>query len=139
MNQRLAKTPAVEIACLDYLLTKLRTILCPTPTETSISPESLGRRTFTTFDVLNRPIAVRSPRPDRTSATPVTTSAYDVTGSLVQSTDALGRTTWRQYDALGRLTAETSPLGPLRRRPPATPAAAMRGFAPRQSAARQLD
>ena len=51
----------------------------------------------------------------------MTTSGYDVTGNLVQSTNALGRTTWRQYTALGRLTAETSPLGPLRRRPPGHP------------------
>jgi len=50
----------------------------------------------------------------------VTTSAYDVTGNLVQSTDALGRTTWRQYDALGRLTAETSPLGRFAGDPQAT-------------------
>jgi YD repeat-containing protein len=79
-------------------------------------------------------------RPDAASANPVTTSAYDVTGNLVQSTDALGRTTWRQYDALGRLTAETSPLGRLRRRArPAPPPPGMWGFAPRQSAARKLD
>lgn len=79
-----------------------------------------GRRTFTTYDALNRPVAVRSPRPDTTSATPVTTSAYDVTGNLVQSTDRLGRTTWRQYDALGRVTAETSPLGRFAGDPQAT-------------------
>lgn len=79
-------------------------------------------------------------RPDAASANPLTTLAYDVAGNLVQSTDALGRTTWRQYDALGRLKAETSPRGRLRRRPPASPAAAaMRGFAPRQSAERKLD
>jgi YD repeat-containing protein/autotransporter-associated beta strand protein len=78
---------------------------------TVITTDALGRRTFTSYDSANRPVQVRSPRPDGTSATPVTTYAYDVTGNLVQSTDALGRTTWRQYDALGRLIAETSPLG----------------------------
>jgi YD repeat-containing protein len=50
----------------------------------------------------------------------VTTSVYDVTGNLVRSTDELGRTTWRQYDALGRLTAETSPLGRFAGDPQAT-------------------
>jgi len=86
----------------------------------AVSSESHGRRTFTTFDALNRPIAVRDPRPDATSATPVTTYVYDVTGNLIRSTDELGRTTWRQYDALGRLTAETSPLGLFAGDPQAT-------------------
>jgi RHS repeat-associated protein len=82
---------------------------------TGLTIESHGRRTFTSFDAMNRAIAVRSPRPDAQSRTPVTTLVYDVTGNLVQSTDTstdqLGRTTWKQYDALGRQTAETSPLG----------------------------
>lgn len=76
-----------------------------------IAADALGRREFSNYDVMNRPVAVHSPRPDAASATPVRASFYDVTGNLIASRDALGRTSWRQYDALGRMIRRTSPLG----------------------------
>ncbi|MEI6657129.1 MAG: RHS repeat-associated core domain-containing protein [Planctomycetota bacterium] len=75
-----------------------------------ISTDELGRRTFTTYDSMNRPVTVRSPRPDSTSATPVTTTTYDVVGNPIASTDALGRVTQRQYDTLGRQISQTDAL-----------------------------
>jgi YD repeat-containing protein len=73
--------------------------------------ESHGRRTFTSYDAMNRPVSIRSPRADASSSAPITTFRYDVTGNQVSTTDPLGRTTWQQFDALGRLIGRTDALG----------------------------
>jgi RHS repeat-associated protein len=87
---------------------------------TVISTDVLGSSTFTQFDAMNRKAAVRGPRADAVSQTPLTTFRYDAAGNLVSSTDALGRTTWRQYDALNRLVSETNPMGLFAGDPQAT-------------------
>ena len=76
-----------------------------------IATDALGRRTIGTFDAMNRTVAVQSPRPDAGSQALVTTFGYDAAGRLTSTTDPLGHTAWRRYDAAGRVTGETDALG----------------------------
>jgi YD repeat-containing protein len=80
-------------------------------TTEALSIESHGRRTFTSYDAMNRPVSIRRPRADASSSAPITTFRYDITGNQISTTDPLGRTTWQQFDALGRLIGRTDALG----------------------------
>ncbi len=85
--------------------------------------DEAGRSTRYAYDALGRLIAVVLPNP-QTGANPplvngqspdagtlTTTYAYDEVGNKIRQTDAEGRVTRWEYDAMGRETARVLPLG----------------------------
>jgi RHS repeat-associated protein len=86
--------------------------------------DALGRNTSFLYDQLNRPIqtlnwatptpaaATNLPASSGPAPEPLRTSyAYDPLGHRIAQTDPDGKTTWLGYDAVGRLTSVTNPLG----------------------------
>jgi RHS repeat-associated protein len=72
-----------------------------------------GAVTRTQVDSLGRPIAVTLPDytpPNGTKITAVSRTEYDATGRVTATTDPLGRTTGYGYDQLGHLTVKTDPV-----------------------------
>ena len=77
------------------------------------SVDPLGAVTTTEFNGTGQPVRTTLPayrRPDGTTLTPTSTSAYDAAGRLVASTDPRGQTTTYGYDNRGRLVRVTDPM-----------------------------
>jgi RHS repeat-associated protein len=74
-------------------------------TSTSLSTAVPQRTAYTNYDQMGR--VVKNQNPDGT----YTTAQYDPAGSLVYSTDAMGRVTQHIYDARGRQIAAINPDG----------------------------
>jgi RHS repeat-associated protein len=68
--------------------------------------DALGNATTSTYDALNRVIAVQNPNPSGTA-----TTVYDAASNVINTIDANGNNATFTYDALNRQTASTDPLG----------------------------
>jgi RHS repeat-associated protein len=76
----------------------------------TVSVDGLGKQTLTTFDNLNRAVAVTDPDGHTTQ------SLYDAAGNLTGTVDGLGNLTQMAYDAQGRLVQTIDPRGAVTQR-----------------------
>jgi RHS repeat-associated protein len=76
----------------------------------TVTVDGLGKQTLTTFDNLNRAVAVTDPDGHTTQ------SLYDAAGNLTGTIDGLGNLTQMAYDAQGRLVQTIDPRGAVTQR-----------------------
>jgi len=81
-----------------------------------VATDALGRATGYEYDARNRKVREILPDPkpygdEPQQSNPQTTWTYDAAGNLASVTDALGYTTWYQYDGWNRGTHVTDALG----------------------------